>query len=116
MEAMGQVLNFYISELQMHAAIVVSLAIGLFALVSIRVAGSFGIVLFSTGSTVLPALIVYAFLRLLVYGQLSKSILIGSDELLEKYTEEYKKLQLWDSLFPYTQVSVYTNRHFLDNW
>jgi hypothetical protein len=80
------------------------------------VSRAFGIVLFSIGGAVLPSLIVYAFLRLLVYGQLSKAILIGDDNLLEKYTADYRKQGVWDPLFPLTQVSHYTNQHFLDHW
>ncbi len=115
-DAMGQVLTFYSAELQSHAATLVSLAIGLFALLSVRAGGILGIVLFSIGGTVLPVLIVYSFLRLLVYGQLSKSILIGDDKLVDKYSADYKKQKVWDSLFPYTQVSHYTNLHFLEHW
>lgn len=115
-EAMGQALGFYSAELQSHAATMVSFAIGLFALLSIRIAGPLGIVLFTVGGTVLPMLIVYSFLRLLVYGQLSKAILIGDDRLVDLYSSDYRKQKLWDPLFPLTQVSHYTNMHFLEHW
>ncbi len=82
-------------------------------LVSLKPDGVLGVAGFVFGSPFLVTAIAYSGLRLLVYGQLSKSILYGNWETFDRIK---KKLSYWDVIFPYTKVSHYANSFFLEDW
>jgi len=126
LEAFQHVLAFYGTQLQSHAATIISLSIGAFTLLQVslslgqgsgigRVALSFALLAMIFAITVLT---VYVFLRLLVYGQLSKAILYGSFPDFEEFKREYIESRdgNWNMLFPYTKVSYYANSHFQKRW
>jgi hypothetical protein len=111
--ALEPVLGFYGTQLQSHAATIVSLAIGIFVLVSLKPSGTIGAVAFVLGSPFLGTVIAYSVLRLLAYGQLSKSILYGNWKTFDNIR---KRLDYWNDIFPYTKVSHYVNSFLLEDW
>jgi len=112
-KALEPVLGFYGTQLQSHAATIVSLAIGIFVLVSLKPSGNIGALAFVLGSPFLVTVIAYSGLRFLAYGQLSKSILYGNWKTFDNIR---RKLDYWDAIFPYTKVSHYANSFFLEDW
>lgn len=114
-DAMQQVLTFYGVQLQSHAATMVSLAIGIFAVLSIRPSRLPAIIGFSILSSVLLVGMGYAFLRLFIYGQLSKSILYGTFSDRRRFQNEFDpKYFKWEDLTSYTKVSYYANKYFME--
>jgi hypothetical protein len=116
-QALESVLGFYGTQLQSHAATIVSLAIGFFALIALRPSGEIGIILFTPIASVLTVVIAYSFLRLVAYGLLSASILYGNFGNFASYRTNYRSMKdhNWALLFPNTKVSYYANSFFLEH-
>src|SRR3989442_755001 len=106
-QALDEVLGFYSAQLQSHAATLVSLFIGVFAILSIRSGGIVGPTLLVLVGPVLATGIVYSGLRLLAYGQLSKSILYGNLGDFDTFRTTYQKQpnSNWNEIFSHTKVS-----------
>lgn len=88
--ALDKVLSLYGTQLQSHAATIVSLSIGVFALFTIKPTSVLGIVGFSLIVAILLIGIAYTGLRLIIYGNLSKAILYGSLQDFTEFREKYR--------------------------
>ncbi len=116
------VLAFYTAQLQSHAATGVALSIGFFALLQawsgFKTSGLGYSLVFSFLATLLSYLGALTFLRLFAYGQLSQSILIGNFTDFTNSRKEYrlKPDSNWETILPYTKVSIYSNYFFRNHW
>jgi|SRR5467141_959585 hypothetical protein len=110
--ALDDVLGFYGMQLQSHAATLISLSIAIFAVFSLRPGGVVGALGSALAISVLVTIAVYTLLRLVVYGGLSRTILYGNFQTVNRFAS----IPQWKGALPQTKVSHYTHSCFNEIW
>jgi len=118
LESFNEVLSFYGVELQSHAAIILGLALLVFAVAQvwgqILTAGKltwYDAPLFSTLVALMVSGMVYQSLRLYTYGKLASALLNVDVSGFNKSRDEWNKKhpgEPWKTMLPYRKVSMYS--------
>ncbi len=110
-DALSDVLSFYGMQLQSHAAILISLLIAIFAVLSLKPTGT-RLILSDLVISLLVVVAAHTSLRLVVYGGLSSRILYGSFESVNRSLT----IQEWENYLPQTLVSKCAHSQFKEIW